>query len=820
MTGHRRRRFALLIDSLGAEYEVQMRAAVEGAAARHDIEVLITMGQRLGGSDPTECAQNSIYTLLSPQTVDGVIVVSSTIGHYYSTGELARFCRGFAPLPVCSVGVALDGIPSIVIDNAGGMERAVTHLIETHGCQRIAFIAGPKNSTESEERLVGYRQALVQHNLVPDERLVVYGEFSVASGGTALTELIERGVVFDALVCANDYMALGAMDVLKAQGMAVPRDLLLCGFDDIAAAQFANPSLTSLRQPIRWLGKQAVELLVQSLGGESPALYSSAPTELVRRESCGCGYQQTLTARPQSEGQTIEEVLATRRKALEEMLVEAVAVTPEALGNWPGRLLDALEEELMGTEGRFIRALDYVLNKAQTEGASLDEFQRVVSLLRSEMRGAQTSDGMLQRQMERLWHTARVVIGAASIRVQGRMRMDGELASFLLGRSSHRLGTALSLPLMRQALADELPGMGITRASVSLYTDVSAQTLKPFFMMLDGREVETQLTAFPANQLGPSGVLDPARCESSIAIPLTFEATQLGVAVLAGTANSVIYEGLRQQVSSAIKGASLHREVVQQVAIRERLEQERLREESRVAAHIQTAMSPTSPEVPGLEVAAVMLPAAEAGGDYYDVLPTPDGAWLGIGDVAGHGLGAGMIMLMVQSMVASLARVVPELKPSAMVTILNEALFDNVHHRLGRTEYVTLTVLRYLRDGNVEFCGAHEDIILWRASTGRCETISPPGLWVGAIPSIREISKDAALKLEDGDLLVLYSDGLTEARNAHHEQFSLERLVAAVEQLGSQPVRSIRDRLLELVENWCTAFDDDRTLLVARYRAK
>lgn len=291
----------------------------------------------------------------------------------------------------------------------------------------------------------------------------------------------------------------------------------------------------------------------------------------------------------------------------------------------------------------------------------------------------------------------------------------------------------------------------------------------------------------------------------------------LGVAVLTEGAQPGVYESLRQQIGSAVKGAMLHREIVAQVTLRERLEAERVAEEARLAAQLQTSMTPAVMDVPDLELSALMEPAAEAGGDYYDVIPTPQGAWIGIGDVSGHGLGSGLIMVMIQSMVAGLCRLTPPPAPSQVVSALGEAVWDNVRQRLKRDDHATLTVFHYQRGGRFTFAGAHEDLVVWRAATGRCETIPTPGFWVGATPSVRRLTQDSELSLAPGDVLVLYTDGVTEARNVHHEQFSLERLVKCVEGCATKSPAAIRDAINEAVSAWRASVDDDVTLLVIKY---
>ncbi|HTN91355.1 MAG TPA: PP2C family protein-serine/threonine phosphatase, partial [Sorangium sp.] len=123
------------------------------------------------------------------------------------------------------------------------------------------------------------------------------------------------------------------------------------------------------------------------------------------------------------------------------------------------------------------------------------------------------------------------------------------------------------------------------------------------------------------------------------------------------------------------------------------------------------------------------------------------------------------------------------------------------------------------RSGRVTFAGAHDDIIVCRARTRRCVCVQSSGVWIGALPVIDAMTQDAEFALEDGDVLVLYSDGVTEARNAHHEQFGLERLCAAVESAQGASVEALRDRILRDVEGWCPSPDDDITVVVARFRA-
>src|SRR3954468_22787898 len=162
------------------------------------------------------------------------------------------------------------------------------------------------------------------------------------------------------------------------------------------------------------------------------------------------------------------------------------------------------------------------------------------------------------------------------------------------------------------------------------------------------------------------------------------------------------------------------------------------RRDLEIARQIQMSILPHRVDVEGIEVSAGMIPAERIGGDYYDILPVKAGCWIGIGDVAGHGLGAGLIMVMIQSMVMALVRAHEDAAPRDIVCLLNRLLYENIRGRLAQDDHVTFCLMRYRADGSVVFAGAHEEILVWRTTTGRCERICTSGAWLGAIPDIEK----------------------------------------------------------------------------------
>jgi len=263
--------------------------------------------------------------------------------------------------------------------------------------------------------------------------------------------------------------------------------------------------------------------------------------------------------------------------------------------------------------------------------------------------------------------------------------------------------------------------------------------------------------------------------------------------------------------------AELHRIGVHAGAAIERRRARRALDDLETARRIQSSVLPRAIAVPGFDIAAAMRTAADVGGDYYDVISFPDVFWVAIGDVSGHGLDAGLIMLMAQSAIGALVRLGPERRPAEHLAAANALLHDNIRHRLGREDFVTCTLMRVCADGGIAMSGAHEDVLIRRAATGRCEVLSPPGTWLAMRPhaGIAAID-DLVAQLGAGDLLILHTDGVTEAMDAGGQLFGLDRLIAEVEAGGGAPAAHVVERVFRAVDRWHARQADDMCVVAIR----
>jgi len=237
--------------------------------------------------------------------------------------------------------------------------------------------------------------------------------------------------------------------------------------------------------------------------------------------------------------------------------------------------------------------------------------------------------------------------------------------------------------------------------------------------------------------------------------------------------------------------------------------------EMEIAKRIQTALLPDEEKISGYEVAAKMLPAKEVGGDYYDVIETNNGErWITIGDVSGHGVDSGLIMMMAQTSVLSTVNNPGNPKPSNILCSINTVIRENIS-RLGSDHYMTMMALKFT-DVDMTFAGKHQDLIVYRAGANNTEIITTEGTWLGIAEKIGNFQKDQNIPLNDGDIVMLFTDGITEATNKKGEMYGQLRLEQLLDQYADLPTNKILDKIINEVNKFQEEQLDDMTLLIVK----
>jgi PAS domain S-box-containing protein len=561
----------LLLTRIEDSYQTLVWSGVADVARERDANLIIFVGGALASPAEFEACRNTIYDLVGPENLDGLIFMSGSLGQFTSTEAVRDFCGGYCPLPVVSVALELEGIPSILVDNYQGIHDAVTHLIEVHGYRRIACVRGPEGHLEAEERYRAYADALAEHDIPLDPELVAPGDFTEASGAMAIQLLLdEREADFDAMVAMNDRMAIGILKVLQARGIRVSDDMVVVGFDDIAEARFTMPPLTTIRQPLYEQGRRAAETMLALLGDEEAPGNVILPTQLMVRQSCGClsqAVRQAWVGEAVPTGEALKEAFTRQREHILAEMTQAVRETSRVSLDTcrVEKLQDAFVAGLEdGPTDAFLAELDAILIQVMLEGGDVAQWHDFLSVLRRHALPFLTQDRLLSRA-ENLWQQARILIGEAMHRAQAYRNLQAEQRALVLDQISGALTTTFDIAQLMDVTAQQLPRLDIASCYLSLYENPGAPAEWVYLILAYEEEKRTELGAngrrFPSRQLAPKDVFPPRRRYTMVVESLYSGEDQLGFVMFEmGPREGMVYETLRGQISSAIKGALILQE--------------------------------------------------------------------------------------------------------------------------------------------------------------------------------------------------------------------------------------------------------------------
>ncbi|MCP4396637.1 MAG: substrate-binding domain-containing protein, partial [bacterium] len=526
-----------------------------------------------------EAQANVLFDLVNPEIIDGLIVDSDMLCHYIGMPALRAFCDRY-PLPLVSSGVPLNGIPSVLLDFSQGMRDVLAHLIETHGYRRIAFIRGPATSRTGEERYTAYQEALAAYEIAFDPQLVTPGSFYAPSGADAIRLLYDdRKVQVDAIVAANDFMAIDAMHALQVRGIRVPEDVAVVGFDDMEEARAGTPPLTTVNFCIHDRSLHLMELLLANMAGEHAPEQVSLSPSLIVRESCGCRSAAVMEA----SAATVSNVVGTPPTFASQRnsLLAAIGRIPTVRSKDIPRiatLFDGFVTDIMNpSAGVFLAVWQDIVRRAWTTGSDFSCWQRVLSMLRNGLRPCFDSVATLT-QAENLWQQARILLGEALERAQHVQRIQREHQFVHLRKISQSLIATFDVAELMNLLIRELSQIGVLSCFLALYDDPDTPTGTARLLLAYTDHNRISLPAegyrFPAIQLIPPEFFPQERRMTLIMDALYFQEVQLGFVLFELDTDSQILHtsGIRNEnplcgeISSALQGALLVRRIREHAA--------------------------------------------------------------------------------------------------------------------------------------------------------------------------------------------------------------------------------------------------------------
>lgn len=574
----------LLIGQLEESYLSLIWPGIVDYAKENGLNLIIFSARSPASDYGWDYEHNVVNDFITNKILDGIIIITGEMGDYMSSEEIQKFCDNFSPLPLISVGYPIKNNPNILIDNKPAVKDSVHHLVNIHHKRRIAFIKGSEGNPDSEERYEAYCEALEELEIKHDPQLVYQGNFLRSSGIEAVKTLLdERQTDFEAIIAADDMMALGAMEELNKRNLRVPENIALIGFDNIKEAKYNRIPLTTVDQPLYHLGWTAGEVLHSVIQGKEVQQNIMLPTRLKIRQSCGCLpsiHQKSRSFKAMKVPQgDISTILNTDFSTyLTDRFLEELTY-PEykekKLRSECNKLFSYLFKEFTedNTHNAFLKQLNFIISQC----ADID----ILSIQTSLMLTFRILSWKLQtpeqhQKLDYFIQNSETLILDTLIREQSMEKLHQTEQRWLATEVLRDISVAFGLGELIDIMYDEVPRLGISEFYLALYKGENIKYVQESWQMPEESEL---IVAYnenglyvpdESNRYFETRKLLPGECSLSgsgktfMVLPLFFIHDQFGYLIISfDTPEVIIYENLRTQVSSALKGAILLRERIE-----------------------------------------------------------------------------------------------------------------------------------------------------------------------------------------------------------------------------------------------------------------
>lgn len=241
------------------------------------------------GQPAYDIGERNIANLPNYEDFDGIIIAPDTMAIQSLDSYIKEHINSKCKCPVVSVRQKSEEYYNVLIDDYEALKDIIAHFIEIHGFTRLNFLSGPKGFPDSEKRLETYKRILTEHQIPIEEERIYYGDYWKVEGYHAVDKWLSSSLKRpQAIICANDYMAITVCNALEEKGIRVPEDIAISGFDDIEDSAEYSPSITTSRMPVFEMGVEAVDKIhIHNIGVEQNR-NSYMKTTTIYRESCGC----------------------------------------------------------------------------------------------------------------------------------------------------------------------------------------------------------------------------------------------------------------------------------------------------------------------------------------------------------------------------------------------------------------------------------------------------------------------------------------------------------------------------------------------------
>ncbi len=289
MFNNGRKTIGVFISELHADFQSVLAEGITEGAKEKNYNVMYFTNFGGYGNILYDTGEILIADIPYYSDLDGIILASDTFELDGLESKIRNNIKMNSDCPVVSVRRKIDEYHNVLINDYTIIEDLIKHFVEEKGLTRVNFLAGPKGYPDSDKRLQSYKNILKKNNIPIEEERIFHGDFWKEKAYEAVDYWMESDLERpQAIICANDYMAIATCNALKAKGISVPRDIAVSGCDDVDDASINSPTITTARMPIKDMGIQAVNKIHNRLNGVEEEKDIYLKTTPIYRESCGC----------------------------------------------------------------------------------------------------------------------------------------------------------------------------------------------------------------------------------------------------------------------------------------------------------------------------------------------------------------------------------------------------------------------------------------------------------------------------------------------------------------------------------------------------
>lgn len=553
----------VLINQIDGRYQSILYKGMCDYANKNSLKLIFFVGRALSSPYQGEEQYNNIYELAKSNKIQGLIIVSGSLGNYVGNEGLLKYLENFPQIPKISLSFKLDGIPSILIDNYNGMKELLKHLIINHEYRKIAYISGPEENFESQERFKAYKETLKNFGLSYRSELVFQGDFSYRAGHNYSQEILKGNLKdFDVIVCANDEMAIGLISGIGEKSDVLEK-LRVTGFDDVFEAKSISPSLTTVRVPIYEQGYLSCKLIKDMIDEKEVEKEIYLKSKLIIRESCGCldTYQKFYFKENETKNNEIDHFF------LIEKVLNSVDIKEnekEKFNYILENIIDALSFDIINKprENCFLKELNFAFQLSIDFLYFGEIWQTVLMILREYFNKNFKNDNNYLNEIIQKGELllAKWIEKKAS---QYSYELYGLL--YNLRQTVRKFNTVFSMKTLLNILVEELAIFNVKKFYLCLFDEISdkiylSNKVKFAMSYNDGTSKEENFL-FDVCEILPDKMLNCKGSDIFVALSLCNRDLQFGYIIFSDPElKPIVYEFFREQIGSAISSVKLFEE--------------------------------------------------------------------------------------------------------------------------------------------------------------------------------------------------------------------------------------------------------------------